>query len=622
MRFASDEDWDGWRAPGIRAGPSWRSGTAPIRREAYARRRGYATMVEVRATLIPSRVGGRLVGLDPAAARPVVIPLVAAISLSCLAVPLSRGGPLEIIAPIFICFSAAYVFAGSIGWILKPRNLTGPVLMVIGLCGAFSLLGAAPIPWIGTVTQLSATTATVLLFLVLLISPAGRFASRLDVIGFVVLAVTYSTTVVLRPAFLSGAIPLILGLVSIALLMLVLRRWLLASGPTRRSLGPIAAAGAITASIFLMNSISISFGIPNEPGSLVFAVDAVGRALIPFGFLAGLIRLRMARIAIADLVTELGGLPAPERLRDALASALGDRTLQVGHWSPSAGAYLTADGSPVQLPDEDRHRAVTRLEHDGTPIAVIVHDAALQEDPGLVAAVAAAVRLTVENERLAARVQTQLEEVRASRTRIIEAGDAERKRVERDLHDGAQQRLVSLALALRLARVRLGDRVDPAALETLDQASAEAKAALGELRELARGIHPAILTEAGLGAAVQSLADRSAVPVSVEGATAERFAPPVQGTAYFVVSEGLANVNKYARATHASVRLRREPDALTVEIFDDGVGDADPSRGSGLNGLVDRLAAVNGTLEIQSPTGAGTRLTAHIPIPAGSHLPG
>jgi signal transduction histidine kinase len=190
--------------------------------------------------------------------------------------------------------------------------------------------------------------------------------------------------------------------------------------------------------------------------------------------------------------------------------------------------------------------------------------------------------------------------------------------VERDLHDGAQQRLVALTLALRLARMRLGDDGDPGVRQSLDDASAEARSALAELRELARGIHPQILTEAGLGSAIESISDRSTVPVRVTGATAERFAPDVERTAYFVVAEALTNVAKYSEARRAVVRIERAADDLTIEVSDDGVGGADPARGSGLRGLIDRLAVVDGTLEIDSPRGGGTRLIARIPLSAAA----
>ena len=223
--------------------------------------------------------------------------------------------------------------------------------------------------------------------------------------------------------------------------------------------------------------------------------------------------------------------------------------------------------------------------------------------------------LAADNARLQAEIEAQLHEVKASRTRIIAAGDAERKRVERDLHDGAQQRLVSLTLALRLARASLGDDLDPSAKLSLDQASADARAALSELRELARGIHPQILTEAGLGPAVDSLAARAPVDVRVEIGSM-RFSPVIEGAVYFTISEALTNIAKYADASGALVRAGWRDDELTVEIADDGIGGADASSGTGLRGLADRLASIDGSLEVVSPVGGGTRLVARIPVPA------
>jgi signal transduction histidine kinase len=205
-------------------------------------------------------------------------------------------------------------------------------------------------------------------------------------------------------------------------------------------------------------------------------------------------------------------------------------------------------------------------------------------------------------------------ELRQSRARIVEATDAERRRLERDLHDGAQQRLVSLTLALRLARSKLGAAPDPAAAASLDAASVELKTALVELRELARGIHPALLTEAGLGPAIDSLAARSSVPTTVTSSPERRLSPAVEATAYFVISEALTNIAKYASATAATVSASCPGPSLRVEIADDGIGGADPSGGSGLRGLADRVSALGGSLTINSPAGMGTRVVAEIPI--------
>jgi signal transduction histidine kinase len=213
--------------------------------------------------------------------------------------------------------------------------------------------------------------------------------------------------------------------------------------------------------------------------------------------------------------------------------------------------------------------------------------------------------------KLDAELRDRLEELRASRARLLEAGDAERRRLERDLHDGAQSRLVGLALLLRSARTRA--TADPELTTLLDRAQEELQTSLGELRELARGIHPAVLTERGLAPALDGLVSRAPVPVTVETDTVERLPGPVESAAYFVVSEALANVAKYARASHATVRVRRENGRVTVDVTDDGVGGADAARGSGLRGLADRVAALDGTLSLDSPPGRGTRLHAEIP---------
>jgi signal transduction histidine kinase len=210
------------------------------------------------------------------------------------------------------------------------------------------------------------------------------------------------------------------------------------------------------------------------------------------------------------------------------------------------------------------------------------------------------------------RISMLVDELHASRARIVEAGDAARRKLERDLHDGAQSRLVALALLLRSARRRAEGQ--PELAELLDKAQDELQTSLAELRELARGIHPAVLTERGLEPALQALVSRAPLPVTLEAATAERLPGPVESAAYFVVSEGLANVAKYARATHATVAVQQVNGSVVVEVADDGVGGADAANGSGLRGLQDRLAALDGTLWLESPAGRGTRLRARIPV--------
>jgi signal transduction histidine kinase len=255
-------------------------------------------------------------------------------------------------------------------------------------------------------------------------------------------------------------------------------------------------------------------------------------------------------------------------------------------------------------------RSTATVESDGTELAALVYDASLDDDPELVEAVRAAAGMALENERLQAEAHSRLAEVQASRERIVAASDAERRRLERNLHDGAQQRLVALSLQLRLLEGRVGD--DPSARALVSTASSQLAESLAELRELARGIHPAVLNH-GLAAALDSLAARSPVPTTVAYETDDALAEPVELAAYFVASEALTNVAKYAHATTASVRVSRQGRNAVIEIADDGVGGADKAGGSGLRGLADRVEALDGRLSVISPPGAGTTVTAELP---------
>jgi signal transduction histidine kinase len=339
-----------------------------------------------------------------------------------------------------------------------------------------------------------------------------------------------------------------------------------------------------------------------------FEVTGFAYIAIPIAFLVGLMRTRLQRSRVADLVVELGSSPRPGEVRDAIARTLGDPSLEVAFWLPDEERYVDPAGRPVDVaagPD----RAVTPLEHDGNRLAVLVHDPSLLDDLGLVEAAGAAATLALENARLQVELRARLEEVRASRARLVQAQDAERRRIERDLHDGAQQRLLGVRLALQLAKDGIGD--DAAVDALLAEADAEVGGALEELRALARGIHPAVLTDEGLAPALGALARRSSVPVDV-AVEAERFAPAVEATAYFVACEALANAVKHAGASRVAIDVTRTNGKVTVAVADDGAGGADPG-GPGLRGLRDRVEALDGRLEVASPAGAGTRVTAAIP---------
>ena len=304
-------------------------------------------------------------------------------------------------------------------------------------------------------------------------------------------------------------------------------------------------------------------------------------------------------------------------VREMLAESLGDRTVSIAYWLPDRRAFVDEIGRPVDLPEPGSGRTWTAVERNGRRVAAIVHDAALDTTPELVHAAAAASSLAIDNERLKADLRARLEELRVSRRRIVEATDDARRRIERDLHDGAQQQLVALALQLRILRARAAE---PELQSLVDNLSAGLATAIEELRELARGIHPAILTERGLVPAIASLAERSPVPVEQDLEIDERLPAAIEAAAYFVVAEGLTNVFKYAHAAKARVEVRRENGELLVAVSDDGAGGADPEAGSGLRGLHDRVAAVDGTLVVDSPPGVGTRLITRLPLDAAEEV--
>jgi signal transduction histidine kinase len=403
---------------------------------------------------------------------------------------------------------------------------------------------------------------------------------------------------------MSHAVDALGVLLGLAVVAVIVHRWARASAPGRRALAPAWLSLGACGLLILSHAVDASPAQPpGLPVTVVWGVTTFLELAVPLGFLALVLRMRMARAAVGELVLDLGPDPAPDRLREALCRALGDPSLDIGLWHDPSAAYVDCAGRPIALAGEAR--SATRIDHEGRPLAVILHDRALAGDGRLLDTIAAAARLGTGRQR-------QLEELRESRARIAASADAERRRLERDLHDGAQQRFVLLALTLGSALRQLEQGPDEAGLRaTLAQAADELRTGLGELRELARGIHPAVLTERGLAAAVESLAARMPIPVDV--AIAGRWPPAAEANAYFVVAEALTNVVRHARAARVRVTAEGARGRLAVEVADDGVGGADPGRGSGLRGIRDRLAAAGGTLAIESRAGAGTRIRAELP---------
>lgn len=397
-----------------------------------------------------------------------------------------------------------------------------------------------------------------------------------------------------------------LGAAGLALLVLflILRHGYAIRGLTRRSQSPLLLATATTTSVGLA---WLGWVIATDAHARGLETAARAVALtIPLSIAGGIAWSRLRRTRASELVVDLRR-EAETTMRERLARALGDPTLDVAY-RLADDRYVGADGRPIQLPDGNQ-QALTTVTAGGEEIAVLIHDPALLDDPALVESVRATAGLVLENERLAAQVRSRLAEVRRSRARIVEAADAERRRIERNLHDGAQQRLVTLSVGLALA----ASRADDASAEVLSRAQDEVEEAIGELRELARGIHPTLLREEGLATAVKALARRTPMPVTVQSSLSERLPAPVELAAYFVISEALTNVVKHASATRVTVKLTREATAAEIAVEDNGVGGARITSESGLAGLRDRLEAIDATLSIQSEPGAGTTVRAVFP---------
>jgi signal transduction histidine kinase len=335
----------------------------------------------------------------------------------------------------------------------------------------------------------------------------------------------------------------------------------------------------------------------------------VAMVVVAGALLAGLLLGPGEGVGVADLVVQLGQSRS-RTLRWELARAIGDPALEIGYWLPEAGTFVDAGGATLPLPGAGSGRSATVVEREGRPAAVLIHDAVVLSDQALLDAVAAAARLESANARLNAEVRAQIAELAASRRRILEAGDQARLRLERRLHDGAGRRLEELQETL--SRVRL----DATGQQTRDQIARgedQLRQAAEELRQLAQGLHPRALSEHGLAGALAGLAEGSPVPVEISVASS-RLAPHVEAAAYFVCSEGLANVAKYAAASRAAISVTPGPGTIVIVVSDDGVGGADPRTGSGLTGLADRVETLGGTFRVESMPGRGTRLAAEIPL--------
>jgi signal transduction histidine kinase len=554
---------------------------------------------------------------------------VAAVAVAFVAlipVIFDRGPPLPGYVVINRLAGVSFMACGLLAWRQRPDSAVGRLLTVTGF-------GVLLSPVLLQLDSPAAVTADMLfgdlwivLFVALFLSfvTGGRLTSTVDVIIVAAFLVDLLVVPFARLLFLPDEdnvllvspdagtatallkVRLALGIVaSVAVVVVIAARWSSASRPLRRALLP-SLWGGFCAVVYAVTLTCLLVASPID--ALNWPLNAA-LVTVPAALAWSLLRSRLARGGLADLFRELGTLRGVQ-LEDGLAKVLGDPGVALAYPVPGERSYLDGRGQTVELPAPGGDRAAAPVERDGHELAMLIYDASLDDDPELVEAVAAAAAITLDDARLQAESQERLGELRASRERLVAASDAERRRLERNLHDGAQQRLVSAALQLRMIERRV--QGEPELAEAIKATGDEISRSLEELRELARGIHPAVLNH-GLKAALDSLASRASVPTAVSFQSPDRLPEQVELAAYFVACEALANVAKYAQASAASVRVSRRNGMATIEIADDGVGGADETAGTGLQGLADRVAALDGTLRILSPPGAGTVVTAELP---------
>ncbi len=547
------------------------------------------------------------------------------------------GRPTEPGPVLTLLVGVSLLGCGLASWRARPENRVGPTMVFTGFAWFAALLIDAAPAWLNTIGLAIEAVWIIGLVYLLLSFPSGRLKGRLDRwlvaigvvagVGFQLLAMLYGNKVGLRCPGCSNNLlqvvhdnhtaegwldlqRLIGALLIVTVIALLAQRWLRAGVAQRRAVAPVLVAGCATLTAL---GCTVVFDLLGDPlGALPANVYYALMATVPVAVLFVFLQRRLARGMIAGLVVELGGPSASVDLREALARALGDPSLQLAFWFGPEKQYVDGDGKPVQLPDEDSGRSSTFVARDGQPIAVLLHDPVLEHNAELVSSVCAAASLTLENERLQAELRARLIELQSSRARLVHATDAERRRIERDLHDGTQQRLVSIAMSLGLLETKLPDH--PEAAQPLVRESREAIAlALEELRELTHGISPPLLTERGIPDALDELCRRAALPTRLDLTIDRRLPDEIETAAYYMVSEALTNAAKHSHAHEIRVFASYRGGRLTVEIGDDGIGGATATGGSGLRGLTDRIEALGGRFTISSPPGQGTILRAEIP---------
>ncbi|HSS40947.1 MAG TPA: sensor histidine kinase [Solirubrobacterales bacterium] len=491
-----------------------------------------------------------MIGLRRALVALGVLAFLLGLGSAALVTTSDHASPRGLLLAVVLIAGWSFAFTGLYAWGRRPGNNIGPLMTAVGFTWFFQAFSTANNPWLFALGFLGQTLPFAILVHLLVSFPSGRLQTRLQKVA---VGLAYLAT---------GPLQIV---------------WALFIDPSQQS-----DCG----------------GCPENP-ILIDGAEGISEIVNVFQVLGG-----VTAIAIAIGLLYRNWRRSTETERRVLTPVLATGGL--------AFSILLVQLTVGELGASNTFQSVTFVASitvfSCLPFAFLF--GLLRSRIGRAEEVTTA--LSAENEQLTAELEAKVEELRASRHRIVEAGYAERRRVERDLHDGAQQRLMALTMTLRLAREKMD--ADPAAsAELLDEAMEELSAATAELREFARGIHPVVLSDRGLGAALDGLAERSPVPVEIAAAPAERLPTPVESAAYFVVAESLTNVARYADAELATVRVERRNGSLEVEISDDGSGGADPDAGSGLRGLADRVAALDGSFTVRSEAGEGTTVEARIP---------
>ena len=582
-------------------------------------------------------------GLGP---RPVALAVwyvaAAAVGLGLVQLALLLSGP-DLGVPrwlpaLYVVGAWIYVAAGVVAWRRRPSNRMGALMVAGGFAWlAVGFASSVTVPALVATGLVFATVPLAVVVHLLHGFPSGRLRGRASVVT--VLAAYFTSVVLQAPQYLFGMGPespwtvlqiadrpelaeaglwaqRAVGLCVMVVTAVILdRRRRMVPAPRRRLLAPLFLYG-ICAVLFVPISGALAPVLltGGEWTTDLEVAQIIVIAGVPVAFAAAILRGGFARMTeIEELGVWLGVEPArrPE-LDKALAHALGDPSLELAFWLPEANAYVDRGGRPATLPAAGSQRAAVEVDLGDRRVGAIVYDATLIADPGLVRAAGRVMRLALDNERLAAELRASRERVRASRARIVEAGDNERRRIARDLHDGLQARLV--LLALRAYSIGADTTASPSVHSEATELNAELQAAITELRELVQGVMPAALTERGLYAAARELVNRAPIPIelSVEPDGAPLPAP-VESTGYFVLSEAIANALKHSRARELVLCLAHGAGALRIEVRDDGVGGASMLGGSGMRGMADRVEALGGRLVVDSPVGRGTSVVAEVP---------